>query len=78
MDERRARAKSRTSHLMALITCAFIIAIAVYKLLEPMDYPAGDMRNSILFRLGVYGLAMAFAIFGIVSSARWLLADRRR
>ena len=78
MDERRARAKSRTSHLMALITSAFIIAIAVYKILEPMEYPAGDMRNSILFRLGVYGLAMAFAIFGIVSSARWLLADRRR
>ena len=78
MDERRARAKSRTSHLMAVLTCAFIIAIAVYKLLEPMDYPAGDMRNSILFRLGVYGLAMVFSIFGLVSSARWLLADRRR
>ena len=63
---------------MALITCAFIIAIAVYKFLEPMDYPAGDMRNSILFRLAVYGLALVFAVVGAVSSARWLLADRRR
>ena len=78
MDERRARARSRTSHLMAVITCGFIIAIAMYKFLEPMDYPAGDMRNSILFRLAVYGLALVFAVVGAVSSARWLLADRRR
>jgi uncharacterized membrane protein len=78
MDERTARARSRTSHLMALITCAFIIGIAVIKFLEPMSYPAGDMRNSILFRLAVYGLALVFALFGMVSSARWLLADRRR
>jgi hypothetical protein len=63
---------------MALITCGFIIAIAVYKFLEPLDYPAGDMRNSIPFRLAVYGLALVFALVGIVSSARWLLADRRR
>lgn len=63
---------------MALITCAFIIGIALIKLLEPMGYPAGDMRNSILFRLAVYGLALVFALVGIVSSARWLLADRRR
>lgn len=63
---------------MALITCGFIVAIAVYKFLEPMDYPAGDMRNSIMFRLAVYGLALVFALVGIVSSARWLLADRRR
>jgi hypothetical protein len=63
---------------MALIICPFIILIAVLKILEPMDYPVGDARNSIVFRLVFYGAFIAFAVLGIIASARWLLADRRR
>ena len=83
MDDRawaefRARLRTRTSRQMALIICPFIILIAVLKILQPMDYPVGDARNSIVFRLVFYGLFIAFAVLGIVASARWLLADRRR
>jgi hypothetical protein len=83
MDDRawaefRARVRTRTSRQMALIICPFIIFIAVLKILDPLDYPVGDVRNSIVFRLVVYGAFIAFAVLGIVASARWLLADRRR
>lgn len=40
-----------------------------------MDYPVGDARNSIVFRLVLF---IALAVLGIIASARWLLADRRR
>ena len=63
---------------MALIICPFGILIAVLKILEPMDYPAGDIRNSIEWRLVFYGAIIIVAALGIVASARWLLADRRR
>jgi hypothetical protein len=83
MDERawaeyRARLRTRTSRQMALIICPVIVLVAVLKILEPMDYSVGDVRNSIEFRLVVYGLFIAFAVLGIIASARWLLADRRR
>lgn len=83
MDDRawaefRARLRTRTSRQMALILCPFVILIAVLRILGPMDYPVGDARNSIEWRLVVYGAFIVFAALGIVASARWLLADRRR
>ncbi len=83
MDERawaefRARVRTRTSRQMALIICPIIVFVAVLKILEPMDYPVGDARNSIVFRLVFYGLFIGFAVLGMIASARWLLADRRR
>ena len=83
MDDRawaefRTRLRTRTSRQMALIICPFGILIAVLKILEPMDYPAGDIRNSIEWRLVFYGAIIVVAALGIVASARWLLADRQR
>jgi hypothetical protein len=43
-----------------------------------MDHPSGDFRDSIVFRLVFYGLFIALSSWGILVSARWLLADRRR
>ena len=83
MDQRawaefRARLRTRTSRQMALMICPFIIVVAMLKILEPTDYPVGDVRNSIGFRFVRYGLFIAFNVLGIIVSVRWLLADRRR
>lgn len=83
MDEQdwvafRKQARTRTSRLMALIICPLIVILALVKIAEPMDYPVGDLRNSIEFRFVFYGLFIVFALAAIIASARWLLADRRR
>ena len=74
----RARARRRASSLGAVVICPFGIALAALKILEPAAYPAGDVRNEVLFRIALYGgliLVLGLAMFFAV---RWLLADRRR
>jgi hypothetical protein len=83
MDERywrefRARVRRRASSQGALILCPFGIVIAILKILEPTYYPAGDIRNDMLFRLVFYGGAIAFLAVTIAVSVRWLIMDRRR
>jgi hypothetical protein len=74
LDERywanfRARARERVGAQMGLPICAVMIFVAILKIVEPMDYPAGDLRNSIEFRVVLYGaliiLGSAFAIRGL-------------
>ena len=74
----RRRAQMRTSRQMALILCPFGIFILTLKILESMDYPAGDIRNSLVFRLSLYGLLILVLGAVIGMAARWPLADRRR
>jgi hypothetical protein len=83
MDEKywaefRKRARTRTSRQMALFICPFVVLVAVLKLVEPVDYPVGDVRNSIVLRLIVYGFFIGLSIWGLIASVRWLIADRRR
>jgi hypothetical protein len=73
----RRRAQMRTSRQMAVILCPFGILISVLKITEPMNYPAGDIRNDLTFRLAFYGLGIAFFIVGMVASIRWLIRDRQ-
>jgi hypothetical protein len=61
----------------ALLLCPVGILILVVKILEPMAYPAGDVRNSMVFRLSLYGALTLVLIAVMVLAARWLLADRR-
>jgi hypothetical protein len=75
----RVRARRRASSQVLLFLIGPIgIVVAILRMLEPMGYPAGDLRNSIEFRLLTYGLAIAFDIGLMVLSARWLLADHSR
>ena len=74
----RKRLRTRTSRQMFLIIGPIMMLVSVLKILEPMDYPAGDVRNAIAFRLVFYGLFIAFAVLGMVASLRWLRADRRK
>jgi hypothetical protein len=76
--EFRARARKRTSMQMGLLIAPFGIVVAILKILEPMDYPAGDIRNSIEFRLIFYGLWIAFDLILVVAASRWLGANRRK
>ena len=62
---------------MALILCPFVLAVSILKIIEPMDYPVGDLRNEIIFRLVFYGFFVAVTTVGFVASLRWLLNDRR-
>jgi hypothetical protein len=82
MDEQgwsdyRKRLRTRTSRQLLLIIAPVSVLVAVFKILEPMDYPAGDIRNSIEFRFVVYGLVIAIAVAMAVAAVRWLRADGR-
>ena len=82
MDEQywrkfRARARKRASCQGMLLLGPFGILVAVLKILEPMGYPPGDIRNSIEFRLAFYGLVIGLFLALMVHAARWLRADRR-
>lgn len=63
---------------MMLIICPLIFVVALLKIVEPMDYPVGDLRNTIPFRFAFYGLFISAAVVGFLVSVRWLIVDRRR
>jgi hypothetical protein len=62
---------------MAVILCPFLAIGAVIKIMEPTNYPTGDLRNELAFRLAFYGAFIVFATAGFVLSLRWLLMVRR-
>lgn len=62
---------------MAVIICPFLTIGAVMKILEPTNYPVGDFRNEMPFRLLFYGAFIAVGTIGFLLSLRWLLNDRR-
>jgi hypothetical protein len=61
---------------MLVVLGPFVALVAVLKLIAPMDYPVGDIRNSVEFRLVFYGLFIAFAVGATIAALRWLRADR--
>jgi hypothetical protein len=63
---------------MLLIICPLIVVVAILKIVEPMGYTTGDIRNSIPFRFAFYGLFIAAAVVAFVVSVRWLMIDRRK
>lgn len=74
----RAKARKRTSMKMLLLIAPLGIIVAILKILGPMDYPAGDIRNSIEFRLVFYGLWIVIDLIFIAVASRWLRADGRQ
>ena len=82
MDEQdwaayRKRLRTRAGRQMLAIISPLVVLVSVLKILAPMDYPVDDIRNSLEFRLLLYGLFVAFAVAALVASVRWLLTDRR-
>lgn len=76
--ELRKRLRERTNRQMGLILCPFVAVVSVLKIVEPMDYPTGDFRNELMFRLVFYGVFIAVCVVGFVAAVRWLMADQRR
>jgi hypothetical protein len=64
--------------LMALILSPVAIAIALFKILEPIQYSEGDIRNGIEFRLIVYGAVIAFCAVLMIASWRRLTSSAKR
>jgi hypothetical protein len=55
-----------------------IIFGALLGMVAPIDYPPGDIRGDVVFGVVTLGAVIAFAILGMVASARWLLGERRQ
>lgn len=54
---------------MAVVVLPFVAAIALFKIVEPAQYAAGDIRNSIEFRLIVYGAAIVLCLAFLILAA---------
>ena len=74
----RKRAQRRASTYGALIVCPVVIAVSMFLAMSPMDHPAGDIRDTVAFRVAVYGGFIVFALALLVASIRWLLVDRKQ
>jgi len=72
MKEFRRRVRRRTAAQMALIVSPIILLVMAVKVLEPHNYPEGDMRNEALFwlLLGFASLVLVGAL--LVGSIREL------
>jgi hypothetical protein len=82
MDEQdweayRKRLRTRVSCQMLLVIGPLVALVAVVKIVFPTDYPVGDIRNMVEFRVLFYGLFGAFGVAITVAAVRWLRADRR-
>lgn len=67
----RADARRRAALQMGLPIGALISLVALMKLIGGEQYPAGDLRNAIEFKLLFYG---AFILFGTALAIRGLFA----
>jgi hypothetical protein len=68
----RERAQRRAGATGLLVIGPLGILVAIMLILAPMDYPIGDLRNDLGFRLGVYGTFIAFDLVLINGSVRLL------
>jgi hypothetical protein len=74
----RKRVRRRASSYGAFILCPVFILMAVLSFMSPVDYPVGDIRGTIAFRLITSAVLVTVGVGGMVVSARWLLADRQK
>ena len=71
--ERIRRTRSRQAAWFILVLWAPVaLLIAVVKLLEPHDYPAGDLRNEPAFWVGVALVTVLFVVVMVVLAVRQL------
>ena len=74
----RKRVRQRASRQGFLILGPLFILMGVLSFVSPIEHAAGDIRDSLIYRLVTAVVLIAFGIGGIVTSARWLIADRRK
>jgi len=74
---KRLRERAARQLFLFVIGPVFIVG-ALLVIVAPTDYPPGDIRGEVAYRVATVGLLIAFAIVTMVTSARWLLRDRRK
>lgn len=68
----RQRIKRRSGAWMSLVIGPFILLLAALKIMEPHDYPAGDVRNEPLFWILTGLLAVGLVAVLVIGSIRLL------
>jgi len=74
----RRRARERTVRQFFLIFGPIAMLVAIWSVAAPIDLAPGDYRADPVFRLVMGGAAFIFGLTALVTSARWLIADRRK
>jgi hypothetical protein len=74
----RKRLRERAARQFFLIFGPIAMLVAVWSVIGPIDLAPGDYRAEPVFRLVMGGAAFIFGLVAFVTSARWLIADRRK
>jgi hypothetical protein len=74
----KARERKRWSARFLLFVIGPVtILISILKVIDPINYPPGDLRNAWEFRLLVFGGFVVLGLALIIGAFRWLRADAR-
>lgn len=75
----RARVRGRAQRQFSAIVASAVFIVGLFvvvaRVLAPQDYPAGDFRNDLLFRLGFGGFLLVLTGTLLVATIRRLLRD---
>jgi len=72
----RRRVRERVTRQAALIFGPVLMLVAIWSIIAPIDLAPGDYRADPAFRLVMGGAMFVFGLAALVTSARWLIADR--
>jgi len=74
----RKHVREKTARQGFLIIAPLFILMGVLSFVAPIEHSPGDIRDSLIYRLATATVLIAVGIWGIITSARWLTADRRK
>ena len=74
----RRRVRERVVRQAALIFGPVLMLVAILSVIAPPDLSPGDYRADPVFRLVMGGAMFVFGLGALGTSARWLIADRRK
>lgn len=74
----RKRARERVTRQAALFFGPFLMLVAIWSVVAPIDLAPGDYRADPVFRLVMGGAMFVFGLVAFVTSVRWLISDRRK
>ena len=78
-NEYRARIRGRAQRQFSAIIASVIFVVGLFvvvaRTLAPQDYPVGDIRNDLFFRLGFGGFLLVMTGSLLVATIRRLRRD---
>jgi hypothetical protein len=76
LNDFRRHARRRSGAAMALFVGPIVLVVTAVKILEPHDYPAGDIRNEPLFWIVMAVVALVVIGALLVGAIRVLVRPR--